>query len=163
MITNFNEKYSGTIIGGIFTLVVFVTTFTIVIPIITLILPALLESILSLFIENKEYKPIGIGVLIILLFIFIFATIIMLRAILTRGKSTKKTLWIYFAIQFFIIPVIVFYFKTSSDWNQASDGQFFFGIYEVFPISSLAFITIGVLVDVLRNRKNSNIKNTTST
>ncbi len=156
---NFNEKYSGTIIGGIFTLVVFVTTYTIVIPIITLMLPAFLESILSLFIENKDYKPIGIGVIIILLFGFIFSTFIMLRSILIKGNNTKKTLWIYFAIQFFIIPVIVFYLKTSSDWNKASDGQFFFGIYEVFPISSLAFITIGVLVDVLRNRK---IKNSTS-
>lgn len=159
---NFKDKYSGTIIGGIFTLVVFVTTFTIVIPIITLILPAFLESILSLFIENKDYKPIGIGVIIILLFSFIFTTFIMLRAILIKGNNTKKTLWIYFAIQFFIIPVIVFYLKTSSDWNQASDEQFFFGIFEVFPISSLAFITIGVLVDVLRNRKNRNIKNITS-
>lgn len=84
---NFNDKHSGTIIGGIFTLVVFVTTFTIVIPIITLILPAFLESILSLFIENKDYKPIGIGV-IILLFGFIFATFIMLRAILIKGNNT---------------------------------------------------------------------------
>lgn len=150
---NFNNKFSGTIIGGIFTLVVFVATFTLVIPIITLILPALLESILSLFMQDKDYKPIGIGVLIILLLGFIFATFIMLRAILIKGKSTKSTLWIYFSIQFFIIPVIVFYVRTSSDWNQASDGQFFFGILEVFPISSLAFITIGVLVDVLRNRK----------
>ena len=151
---SFNEKYSGTIIGGIFTLVVFLATFTIVIPVITLILPAFLESILSLFIENIDYKPIGIGVIIILLLGFIFATLIMLRAIFLKGSNTKKTLWIYFAIQFFIIPVIVFYLKTSSDWNKASDGQFFFGINEVFPISSLAFITIGVLVDVTRNRNN---------
>lgn len=85
---NFNDKHSGTIIGGIFTLVVFVTTFTIVIPIITLILPEFLESILSLFIENKDYKPIGIGVIIILLFGFIFATFIMLRAILIKGNNT---------------------------------------------------------------------------
>lgn len=151
---SFNEKYSGTIIGGIFTLVVFFATFTIVIPVITLILPAFLESILSLFIQNVDYKPIGIGVIIILLLGFIFATLIMLRAIFLKGNNTKKTLWIYFAIQFFIIPVIVFYLKISSDWNKASDGQFFFGIYEVFPISSLAFITIGVLVDVMRNRNN---------
>jgi hypothetical protein len=151
---SFNEKYSGTIIGGIFTLVVFLATFTIVIPIITLILPAFLESILSLFIKNKDYKPIGIGVIIIILLGFICSTFIMLQAILIKGNNTKKTLWIYFAIQFFIIPVIVFYLKTSSDWNKASDGQFFFGIYEVFPISSLAFITIGVLVDVMRDRNN---------
>jgi hypothetical protein len=87
----------------------------------------------------------------------------MLRLILLKGEKAKKILWIYFTIQIFIIPNIFFYLETSKDWNKANDGQYFFGIYEVFPISSMAFITIGVIIDVAKYVKNRSEKNNTST
>ena len=78
----------------------------------------------------------------------------MFKVIFRKKELLKNELFKYFTFQVFIIPSIFFYMETSRDWDRASDGQFFFGIIEVFPLSSLSFIFIGVLIDIIRNRKN---------
>jgi hypothetical protein len=147
-------KYTASIIGSLFTAIVFISTITLVIPILTLILPGLLEIIVSSIIGDSKYNTIGISVLICLVIIFIITTYAMFKVIFRKKELLKNELFKYFTFQVFIIPSIFFYMETSRDWDRASDGQFFFGIIEVFPLSSLSFIFIGVLIDIIRNRKN---------
>lgn len=147
-------KYTASIIGLLFTAMVFISTFTIVIPILTLILPGILEIIVSSIIGDAKNESIGISVLICLIVIFIITTYSMFKVILSEKGLLKNELFKYFTLQVFIIPSIFFYVEASRDWVSASDGQFFFGIIDVFPLSSFSFIFIGVFIDILRNRKN---------
>jgi hypothetical protein len=147
-------KYTASIIGSLFTVTILISTFTLVIPILTLILPGLLEFIFSLIFGNSQFKIIGISVLFSLVIIFILTTYSLFKVILRKKDLIKKELFTYFTLQVFIIPPIFFYINTSRNWESANDGQFFFGIYEVFPLSCFSFVVIGVIIDIIRNRKN---------
>jgi hypothetical protein len=155
MKVNIEGKYTVSIIGLLFTAIVFISTFTIVIPLLTLILPGLLELIASSIVGDSEYKTIGISVLTCLVIIFIITTYASFKLIFRKKELLKKELIYYFTFQVFIIPSIFFYAETFHDgnWERASDGQFFLGIFEVFPFSSISFIIIGVFIDIIRNRK----------
>lgn len=154
MKVNIEGKYTASIIGLLFTAIVFISAFTIVIPLLTLILPGLLELIASSIVGDSEYKTIGISVLTCLGIIFILSTYALFKVLFRKKKLQKKELIYYFTFQVFIIPAIFFYVETSRDWERAMDGQFFFGIIEVFPFSSISFIIIGVFIDIIRNRMN---------
>ncbi len=147
-------KYTASIIGLLFTGIVFIATYTLIIPMLTLTLPGLLENIFSVFFGNSPYKTIGISVLISLLLIFIITTYLMFKVIFKQKQLLIKKLYTYFTFQVFIIPPIFFYLKTSRNWETANDGQFIFGIVEVFPLSCFIFVIIGVIIDIVRNRTN---------
>ncbi len=147
-------KYTASIIGSFFTVVIFISIFTRIIPILTLILPGLLEFVFTLFFGNSDYKYIGISVLFSLVLIFSLITYFTLNVILRKKRLIKKELFIYFTFQVFIIPPIFSYVNILSNLENANDGQFFFGIFEVFPLSCLSYVTLGILIDIIRNRKN---------
>lgn len=154
MKVNIEGKYTASIIGLLFTAIIFISSFTIVIPLLTLILPGLLELIASSIVGDSEYKTIGISVLTSLVIIFILTTYASFKVLFRKNELQKKELIYYFTFQVFIIPPIFFYVETSRDWDRASDGQFFFGIIEVFLISSISFFIIGVFIDIIRNQIN---------
>ena len=155
MKVNIEGKYTASIIGLLFTAILFISTFTLVIPLLTLLLPGLLEIIVSTIIGDSEHKTILFSVLSCLVIIFIITTYSSFKVILRKKELLKKELIYYFTFQVFIIPSIFFYAETFRDgnWDRASDGQFFLGIIEVFPLSSFSFIIIGVIIDIIRNRK----------
>ena len=155
MKVNIEGKYTASIFGLLFTAILFISTFTLVIPLLTLLLPGLLEIIVSTIIGDSEHKTILFSVLSCLVIIFIITTYSSFKVILRKKELLKKELIYYFTFQVFIIPSIFFYAETFRDgnWDRASDGQFFLGIIEVFPLSSFSFIIIGVIIDIIRNRK----------
>jgi len=153
------HKYQVTIIGLIFSIVGFLSTFTFVLPIITLLYSGLIESIFSLIIGDTPYKNIGISVIATLILTFIISTYYYIKSITNRPERIKKETIFYFSIQFFILPPLFFYLNTSSNWDKASDGQFFFGIYESFPLSCLMFLFIGLFIDLFRMIKEKKARN----
>ena len=154
MIFKIEGKYTASIIGSLFSLIIFISTFTLIIPILTLIFPGLLEIIFSSFIEPSKSKTIGIYVLASLIFIFIVTSYLSFKVIFKQKELLKNELLKYFTLQVFIIPSIFLYVKAVSNMEQINDGQFFFGIIEVFPLSSLSFIFIGILIDFIRSLQN---------
>ena len=155
MKVNIEGKYTASIFGLLFTAILFISTFTLVIPLLTLLLPGFLEIIVSSIIGDSEHKTILFSVLSCLVIIFIITTYSSFKVIFRKKELLKKELIYYFTFQVFIIPSIFFYAETFRDgnWDRASDGQFFLGIIEVFPLSSFSFIIIGVIIDIIRNRK----------
>jgi hypothetical protein len=147
------QKYAITIIGLIFSIVCFISTFTFILPILTLLPSGILEFIFSTIIGDKPYKNIGICLIVTLTLIFIISTYIFTKTISVRPERIKYETIFYFTIQVFIIPPLFFYINTSRNWDKASDGQFFFGIFETFPVSCLTFFFIGLFIDLYRMTK----------
>jgi hypothetical protein len=145
-------RYTASIIGSLFMVIFFISTFTIVIPILTtLVLPVILEFIFSLIIHPSEYEFIEIGVLICLSIIFILTSYSLFRFISRNKEPIKNELFKYFTIQVFIIPSIFFYVDALHDLDRVNDGQYFFVIFELFPLSSFSFLFLGIIIDLVRN------------
>lgn len=62
-------------------------------------------------------------------------------------------LWRFFGIQLVLLHPMFFYFWALANSKHSGDGQFIFGMMETFPYSSLAFILLGISIDLLRNQK----------
>lgn len=149
------NKYTGTIIGLIFTLSSLAATWTYIIPFITTLpLSLILENTFTNGTNNGSYNDIGPSILKTLWFIFIVSlalyyifTIIKVK----RGRPVTKLSFILFLTgQLFIVHPLLFFIDTSQNWDRASDGQFIFGITQTFPTSSLAFVVFGILLDLVR-------------
>lgn len=149
------NKYTGTVIGLIFSLSSLVATWTFIIPFITVLpLSLFLENIFKNGSNNGSYSDIGPSILKTMWFIFIISvalyyivTIIKVK----RGRPVTKLSFILFLTgQLFIVHPLLFYIDTSQDWDRASDGQFILGITQTFPTSSFAFVVFGILLDLVR-------------
>lgn len=58
-IMKINQQYNGTIIGGIFTLSSLLLTLTFIVPIISVIPRAFIESIMYSKVNNEPYSNVG--------------------------------------------------------------------------------------------------------
>jgi hypothetical protein len=152
------KKYSATLIGLIFTGVSLLLTFSFIWPMLT-ILPAgvFLETVFSGFFEKDPFDTIGNSVLITLFIAFLLAVFIFYRIIFRQMAKENKVkirslIWFFVILQF-IVHSMFFYFDTSFNWSRAGDGQFIFGIIDTFPISSLSFVILGFITDVIKNNK----------
>lgn len=64
-----NPQYNGTIIGGIFTVVSLLLTLTFIVPILSVILGSLIESLMSSIVDNEPYSNVGIATIVTLVII----------------------------------------------------------------------------------------------
>lgn len=152
------EQYGGTKIGLIFTIINLLTTWTYVVPLITISpLILYLENSFRDFNNNESYYIIGPYILKMLWIIFITISAIFFSYVFVRikyRKSISKVIFILFLIlQAFIIHPLFFYIDTSQNWSRASDGQFIMGVTETFPISSFSFVFLGFILDLIRNHQ----------
>lgn len=150
------DNLTVSIIGLLFTFVCLISTFTFIIPILTLVFPGILEMIFSLIFGDSSFQKIGISVIITLLCVFLLSTYFFLQRINKRPEKLKIETIYYFVCQIFLLPPICFYFSASRNWESAGDGQFFFGIFEVFPKSCLSFLVLGIIIDLYRMMIKSN-------
>lgn len=149
--TVFIEQYKGTVIGLLFTIGSFFATWSIVVPIVS-VFPA---SALFFFIfRNKSADFLLSNSIVALSIIFILTVLFYFWRIYTDVKKhyfiTTRSISIFLLIQFFIVHPIGYFYYLSNDLNSASDAQAIFGVVESFPISSLAFVLLGVLIDLMR-------------
>ena len=57
----------------------------------------------------------------------------------------------YLLLEFFIVHPLGFYCYMASNWNMAGDGQLIMATLYTFPVTSLAFVILGVIVDIVKN------------
>lgn len=148
------KKYKATIIGSIITLFCLATTWTLTVPILTLIPIGLpLERLFS----GGDYSKTAFGVLFYLIALFVLTGLWLYRKIKIDFQANRELntgrLILFFIIQFFIIHPLVFYIWAISNSADSSDGQFIFGVVETFPISSFAFVILGLVIDGITFKK----------
>ena len=149
-------KYAATKIGALFTVLNLLAVITVVVPIfIVMPVSIIFESIFLHLFEDSPYKVIGSLTLLSILALAIAVSVFYFRRVSKQSRSAEPfditTFVVFLVVQMFIVHPLVFYFQTSSDWSRASDGQFIFGVFGSFPVSSLAFIGFGFVTDMIRN------------
>ena len=152
------EKYKATIIGSIITVICFLSTWTFVVPFLTILPVGLpLELLFSGIFSDANYSATSTSVLLTLIGLFILTGLWYYKKIETDKKEKYEfntiRLIIFFTIQLFIIHPLVFYLWATMNSENAGDGQFMFGIIETFPISSFSFVIIGIFIDIFKNKE----------
>ncbi len=118
-------------------------------PLLTIFLPGLLEFIFSIFIKNPI--TIAYAVMITLILLLGFSTYIIGNKIVKK-TSIQVIIGLY-VLQLFLVTPLFLYIRTSSNWEAMKDGQFVFGVIEVFPFAGLVSLSTGIVLDVLRALK----------
>ncbi|UZR96095.1 hypothetical protein [Chondrinema litorale] len=150
------NKYSATIIGAIIAIICFVSTSTFFIPALTIIpLGLTLELSISTLLGNSNYALTSflIAVILFSLFILLFVLYIKKNKKDIRDKKgfSIDSLLFFFTIQLVILHPMIFYFWAMANASNSGDGQFIFGIVETFPVSSVCFVVLGILIDFVKN------------
>lgn len=145
-------RFSGTFIGFVFSLCCFFGTWTIALPLLTILPIGIIETFYSD--SHTNYAATGSTTIWLLWGLLIVSTLLFYGFIIfriKRGEPVKSTkLIVFLIVQLFLVHPLFFYVKTSENWEQATDGQFIFGILETFPFSSIPFVFFGVVFDVIR-------------
>lgn len=145
------NKFSGNIPKGfLFSIISFLSTYTIVIPIMVVTyVGTLLEFFASLFIPKNSHLRLPEFVIITLIFLTIL--VFFVSASIQRKRYIEKlpysNLWT-FILLFITINALGFYVYWGVMLNFKSDGQLIFISFESFKYSSLAFIPIGILLEI---------------
>ena len=145
---NINLK-SNITIGLLFTIVSYLLSYTVVVPIFTIMYPALVsETIAKFFVSDISNKNIA---LFSIQFYLSISLIIYILSIYKQSKSLiNKTsfnnIW-FFCFQFFILHTIGFYIYWGKTLDYRGDGQLMFLTYYSFKYSSLAFVFLGILLE----------------
>src|SRR5690554_228393 len=144
-----SPKYNGTIIGAIFTVASIFLTFTFVIPIISIIPAAYIESLVASVVDNEPYSNVGKATLNTFLgLLIIFITVVLIKSRKTRFSNIHVILTMIIA--YFIVHSLGFYIYWGVSLNYRSDGQLIFAAVDSFPFSSFGFVFIGFLIDIVK-------------
>jgi len=146
-----NQKYNATIIGGIFTTVSLLLTFTFIVPIFSVIPGAFIELLMSSIIDRDPYSNVGkvtIFTLLILLVISLITILIKARKIKFNNGHIIGVMF----FEYFIIHNLGFYIYWATALNFKSDGQLIFGAVTSFPYSSFGFLVIGLIIDLVKRK-----------
>jgi hypothetical protein len=146
-----NPIYNGTIIGAIFTGVSLLLTLTFIVPILTVIPGALIESIMSSIVNTEPYSNVGKATIWTLL-ILLIGSLTSFLIFIKRKKVTNNQIVGIMFLEYFIIHSLGFYIYWATSLNFRSDGQLIFGAITSFPASSFGFIIIGLLIDLIKNK-----------
>lgn len=160
-----NRSSLGIKIGGIFTLISLLLTITVVIPAFSILPGTIIESLAKQLVNNEPYSNVGqmtITLLVSIFFIFIIGIIFSVRKYVSKNSGLSKIRVIAIMLIFWlIIHPLVFYIFWGIKWRYRSDGQLIFGVLETFPVSSISFVMIGAIVDIVTKltlkSKSSNI------
>ena len=129
-------------------------TFAFLVPIFSVIAGSfLIELITLVFINENVDNNIGKIVLIILSTIMIIFLLLVLKGIkkiaskqLLLNKTEIILIMIFF---YFIIHPLGFYIYWALFLNFVGDGQIIFEAATSFPYSSISFILLGILIDLV--------------
>lgn len=142
-------ELNGTTIGGICTLISCLLTFTFVIPILTILPGAQIKGIMMSLVDNEPYSNVGKATLLTLSIIFLISLVF----IVYQSRKTVFTdghIILIMMLEYFIIHNLGLYFYWGTKLSFRSDGQLAFAAINSFPISSLGFLLLGILIDVVK-------------
>lgn len=146
-----NKKHPGLFIGTIFSLLSILLTFTLVVPMFSVLPGFFIQDFLSKVFPYLVYENNGMLVLIALLVIFSLAMHLALRRKnLWKDKVPKNRrieIGIIMLVFYFIVHPLGFYLFWGFCLNFKSDAQIIFDSVFSFPISSLSFLLIGYCLD----------------
>ncbi|MBB4037571.1 hypothetical protein GGR21_003491 [Dysgonomonas hofstadii] len=157
-------NYLGTKIGACFTAGSLLLTLTLVVPVFSILPGSLLEAVAQGLVNNDPYS--NVGKLTILFLIIMFATTLIIVLVRVRktgirigrvwGKKiiymSKIKIVLIMLLFYFIVHPLVFYLYWGIQLDFRSDGQLIMEAIRTFPISSLSFIFIGIMIDIVKNR-----------
>lgn len=141
-----NQQKNGAIIGGIFTAVSFLLTFTFVVPIFSIMPGVLIESMMSSIVDNEPYSNVGKATLATLGAMLVVSLIIILIAA-RKIKFTNGHIVAIMISEYFIIHSLGFYVYWATSLGFRGDGQLIMGGLFSFPVSSFGFVALGALID----------------
>lgn len=124
-------------------------TTTVIIPIISVLPGALIESIIANLIGKEPYFTVGLSTLGIFLIIFIISFLLIIKVVKGRKVSNLRVI-VILLIEFFIIHPLAFYLYWGIAYNFKSDGQLILLALFTFPFSGLGFIGLGAAIDFLK-------------
>tara|TARA_B110000211_G_C13998423_1_gene517261 strand:- start:20 stop:475 length:456 start_codon:yes stop_codon:yes gene_type:complete len=147
-------RYSGTILGLLFTLFSLAATQTFILPLLTIIpIGVPLESLFA----GEDYLFTAIKVVSTLIFLFLISSFWLIKNLESDLKEglpfNNIRLAIYLGLQLIIIHPLGFFSWAMVHPESAGDGQFVFGIMGTFPFSSIPFVILGIAIDFVKNRK----------
>jgi hypothetical protein len=150
-----SDKYRGLMVGALFSLVSMLSALTIVVPVISvLIVGSTFESIASIFITGVPYSEIGIAVIELLALVCVLILGGSLYWVYMRVRSgaaiTNAQIILIFLFEFAFVHTLWFYihWRNASDFHM--DGQIALEPIATFPFSSIAFVIIGALIDLVK-------------
>jgi hypothetical protein len=156
-----SKNYIGLSIGIIFTICSLLLTITYVVPIISVLPGVLVEVVSARLISNEPYSNVSKLTILVLSFLLILVLAYSLRNIWKTakiGSVSKGRIVAIMSICYFPVHSLGFYCYWAINLNFRGDGQLVFGAVNSFPISSFAFILIGLIIDVVKNKAaNTNI------
>lgn len=146
------EFISATKIGSIFGIISFFLTFTIVIPMFSILPAVILEYVAELFLGDSWMLK-GMSISIVLFLFLIAISLYFFRKFVIHYKTNRNdwrdNLIIYFILLSLIIHPLFFYLSFAPTWNGLRDGQVIMQTFKTFPISSLSLIAVGMIIDFL--------------
>lgn len=152
-----NKDNNGTKIGLIFTFISFLLTFTFVVPMLSMIPGAAIESVLSAYIENEPYSNVGKASIITFLIFLVASLSFILYKVRVQSKveHISNTFVVgVLLIEYFVVHPLAFYIYWAVELDFRSDGQLIFASTASFPFSSLSFVFIGLLIDKVKCKVN---------
>ncbi len=124
--------------GFIICVVTYVTSFTIIIPLIFgLILCSPYEMVVSLFFNPQSNQALAYKVEVLLVCLLVISLV--LNALYKEKRSVPVYFWMMLIFQLSLIETLGFYYHWSK-LGYRNDGQLFFGFYDSFQDSSIVFI-----------------------
>ncbi|MCH2110313.1 MAG: hypothetical protein MK135_13400 [Polyangiaceae bacterium] len=144
-----DQQNNGTVIGAIFTVGSLLLTLTFIVPVISVLPGALIESIMASMVNNEPYSNVGKATLATLLIILMFSVI----GILNKAKKTEfknRQVVGIMTIEYFIIHSLGFYIFWATSLNFRADGQLIFSAVKSFPASSFGLLILGILIDSVK-------------
>lgn len=155
-------KYLGTIVGfcfmipGLLTLIsdeMIIFSAASVMSFLPIALP--LELLGNLIFD--KYSIVSFFVLFSLTIAFGFTSFFFFKNLIKDSNENNPLnlhrFLLYFGLQLIILHPLVFSFWAFKNSSKSGDGQFIFGAIETFPISSVLFFILGILIDFLKNKK----------
>jgi hypothetical protein len=104
---------------------------------------------------SNSYALSALLVILVLTSSFGISSFYYFRSLIRDRNESKPVnlfkFWGYIILQLFIIHPLFFYIWALINSNHAGDGQFMFGIFETFPFSSMFFLLIGFIIDLVKN------------
>lgn len=152
------NRYKATRTGLIITVVGLLLHYTFIIPMLIVMPPAIaVELIAKAITGDGGFAQTGLSVLIIFVFLLFLLIAIFGRRFLKQihetGTYNSHDVLLFMILLQAIVHPLIFYIDLSSDWSRASDGQFFMTVGQTFNISSLSFVFIGAIIDLVKHFK----------
>jgi hypothetical protein len=157
-----DSAYKGLIVGAAFSLGSYLSIFSFIIPIFSIMPGAFIEGIAKNLVDNHPYDNVGNATISILWLLLGTSLALFLFIIYLRSSKSQNISWkmliLMMCAEYFIIHALGFYIYWKQFLNFRGDGQLIFAAVDSFRYSSIGFLIAGALMDMVKNTFSANKK-----